>query len=210
MERSCSAALLAQPEGGPTNGRGLLRFADWPIPGPLPARVQPLAIRVERAFTAVTVHRGGDSAEAFPWSDVLWYLWTPVTQYSLTLLPPLERQRDDDARFVERLRTAIAQELHVEATPYVWESVRAAAGGRAGGARRALRGELQRQARQVREVLPRVPLDAVLRDLAMFSLRLYDATYLRPPRTIAKAQSDTARSNNAEAVVIVDISFIPL
>ncbi|XP_013134515.1 PREDICTED: ancient ubiquitous protein 1 homolog isoform X1 [Papilio polytes] len=39
---SPSKPILLQPEGGPTNGRALLKFTDWPFP--IGNRVQPVAI----------------------------------------------------------------------------------------------------------------------------------------------------------------------
>lgn len=39
---SPSKPVLLQPEGGPTNGKGLLKFTDWSFP--IGNRVQPIAI----------------------------------------------------------------------------------------------------------------------------------------------------------------------
>ncbi|CAG9087453.1 unnamed protein product [Plutella xylostella] len=202
--------VLLQPEGGATNGRGLLQFCDWPFQ--IGGRVQPVAITVERPFTNVTVHRPLDSG--LPWADVLWFLFTPVTVYQVTLLPVVERadaaeeafvetvrgsianalgslarvtpglswaevlwflftpvtvyqvtllpvvERADAAEeaFVETVRGSIANALGVEATAYRWEHVWA-------GRRRRV--DLRPLAEQVRQVLPRVPRADILRDLAI-------------------------------------------
>ncbi|KAL4701895.1 hypothetical protein ACJJTC_013183 [Scirpophaga incertulas] len=103
--------LLLQPEGGATNGKGLLKFTDWPFQ--IGNRVQPIAITVKRPFTNVTVHRPTDSRDKFPWSDALWFLWTPVTVFHVTVLPAMERHDDDDDAFSQRIRAGIAQELGV-------------------------------------------------------------------------------------------------
>nr|XP_049706481.1 lipid droplet-regulating VLDL assembly factor AUP1 [Helicoverpa armigera] len=157
-----SKPVLLQPEGGPTNGKGLLKFTDWPCP--LGNRVQPVAISVERMFTNVTVH-GGDSRSSFPWGDALWFLCTPVTVYSLRLLPPVERHDDDDAAMANNLSAAIAEALQIERTEFKWEELRprgrAPPTRRAGGA-----GDVTTLARQVKEVLPAVPIHDILRDLA--------------------------------------------
>ncbi|XP_063535294.1 lipid droplet-regulating VLDL assembly factor AUP1-like [Cydia strobilella] len=157
-----SAPLLLQPEGGPANGRGLLRFADWPFP--VAQRVQPVAIEVERAFTAVTVHTG--HAAGFPWRDALWFLLAPVTVYQLTLLPATGD--------VTEVAGVIAEHLQIEATNIEYPQLcvppprppprpptpsRAAAPGATP--------ELARRAQQVKEVLPRVPLNDIMRDLAI-------------------------------------------
>ncbi|XP_049874614.1 lipid droplet-regulating VLDL assembly factor AUP1-like [Pectinophora gossypiella] len=163
-----SKPVLLQPEGGPTNGRGLLKFTDWPFP--IGNRVQPVAITVERLFTNVTVHRPTDARDKFPWSDALWFLCTPVTVFSVQLLPAVERHDDDDAAFTHKLRSTIAEALHVELTSYKWEELN-----RCGlGVRRAAAPDLLRLARQVKEVLPAVPINDIVRDLA--STRSVDVT----------------------------------
>ena len=63
-------------------------------------------------FTHVTVH-GADSRAAFPWSDALWFLWSPVTVFTLRLLPPLERHDDDDVLLAQHLTDTIADALQV-------------------------------------------------------------------------------------------------
>ncbi|XP_047993231.1 lipid droplet-regulating VLDL assembly factor AUP1-like [Leguminivora glycinivorella] len=147
-----SAPLLVQPEGGPANGRGLLRFADWPFP--VAQRVQPVAIEVERVFTAVTVHTGHDG---FPWRDALWFLLAPVTVYKLTLLPTCE---------VTEAATVIAEHLQIEATDIEYSALCRSAAPRSPAATGPSR-ELLRRAQQVKEVLPRVPLRDIMRDLAI-------------------------------------------
>ncbi|XP_053606403.1 lipid droplet-regulating VLDL assembly factor AUP1-like [Plodia interpunctella] len=158
---SPSRPVLLQPEGGPTNGRGLLKFTDWPFP--IGNRVQPVSIKVERMYTNVTVHRPGDTRDKFPWSDALWFLWTPLTVFTIQLLPAMERGDDDDAAFVQRLRQSIAGSLGVEMLEFRWEQVNSSGAWRA----RASAAELRRGAARVRDVLPRVPLRDVLADLAV-------------------------------------------
>ncbi|XP_072947760.1 lipid droplet-regulating VLDL assembly factor AUP1-like [Epargyreus clarus] len=189
-----SKPVLLQPEGGPTNGKGLLKFTDWPFQ--LGNRVQPVAITVERLFTNVTVHRPSDSRTAFPWSDALWFLWTPATVFTVRVLPAMERNEDTDTVFSNRLRQAIADALQVGVSELRWEQLNA---GR--GARREPGAELLRQARRVREVLPRVPLPDILRDLA--TTRSVDVTitnflegvtpYTAEPEPDAEPEPSTSR-----------------
>ncbi|XP_041987511.1 lipid droplet-regulating VLDL assembly factor AUP1-like [Aricia agestis] len=148
-----SKQVLLQPEGGPTNGKGLLQFTDWCFP--IGNKVQPVAISVERPFTNVTVHRKDDS---FPWRDALWYLISPYTVYTLRVLPTLERQESEQA-FTERTRRAIADALRVELTSISWEDLRRP--------RRTRAAPLARDAQYVKEVLPLVPMADILRDLAV-------------------------------------------
>ncbi|XP_026325031.1 ancient ubiquitous protein 1-like [Hyposmocoma kahamanoa] len=153
--------VLLQPEGGPTNGKGLLKFTDWPFQ--IGNRVQPVAITVERLFTNVTVHRQSDARDKFPWSDALWFLCTPVTVFQLRLLPPLERLDDDDNVFAARLRQTLAEALEVEMTEFKWEELNRGST----ATRREPPAELVRLARQVKEVLPRVPMRDIMRDLSV-------------------------------------------
>lgn len=166
-----SKPVLLQPEGGPTNGKGLLKFTDWPFQ--LGNRVQPVAISVERLFTHVVVHGAAEARGAFPWADALWYLWSPFTVYTVRLLPPLERHDDDDIAFANTIRSSIADALQIEQTEFKWEQL---SQGRRPVIRRRQPAppDVTRLAAQVKEVLPRVPLRDILRDLA--STRSVDVT----------------------------------
>ncbi|XP_013188416.2 lipid droplet-regulating VLDL assembly factor AUP1 isoform X2 [Amyelois transitella] len=155
---SPSRPVLLQPEGGPTNGKGVLKFTDWPFQ--IGNRVQPVSIKVERMYTNVTVHRG-DSRSRFPWGDAFWFLCSPLTVFSLQLLPALERGDDDDATFAQRLRESIAESLGVESSEYRWEQLNSRP------TRRSPPRELQRLAAQVKDVLPSVPLQDIIRDLSV-------------------------------------------
>ncbi|XP_047534917.1 lipid droplet-regulating VLDL assembly factor AUP1-like [Vanessa atalanta] len=155
---SPSKPVLLQPEGGPTNGKGLLKFNDWSFP--IGNRVQPIAITVERPFTNVTVHRPNDKIDVFPWWDALWFLWTPCSVYTLRALPALDRKDDNDQEFVDRMRQAIADALQVEATPWSLCEV-----SRARRTPAVARRAPPPAARRVQEVLPRVPLADIVRDL---------------------------------------------
>ncbi|XP_047503802.1 lipid droplet-regulating VLDL assembly factor AUP1-like [Pieris napi] len=160
--------VLLQPEGGPTNGKGLLKFTDCSFP--LPNIVQPIAISVERPFTTVTVHRHSEAGRRFPWRDLLWFLCSPYSVFSVRALPPLERDGDNDQVFGERIRQAIAESLQVEATELNSEDIRRLVLPRARASSRvqpsAPVNERTRLARQVKEVLPNVPLQDIMKDLA--------------------------------------------
>ncbi|CAG4950924.1 unnamed protein product [Colias eurytheme] len=147
--------VLLQPEGGPTNGKGLLKFTDWSLP--LPNRVQPIAITVERAFTHPSCARAGR------WRDALWALCAARSVYTLRALAPLERRGDCERVFAERLRRAIAAALQIEATEFTWDDIRSP---RPPPRPLAPHNERARLARQVKEVLPNVPLQDIVRDLA--------------------------------------------
>ncbi|CAH1638896.1 unnamed protein product [Spodoptera littoralis] len=191
---SPSKPVLLQPEGGPTNGKGLLKFSEWPFP--VGNKVQPVAISVERMFTNVCVHGAGEGV--FPWSDALWFLWSPLTVYTLRLLAPLPPQHDDAALAVNAA-DAIADALKIEKTEFKWEEL---CRGRRRVVRRQVPPDVSRLARQVKEVLPRVPINDILRDLA--STRSVDVTitnflegvtpYTPEPEPAAEPQASTSQA----------------
>ncbi|KAM3955141.1 LOW QUALITY PROTEIN: lipid droplet-regulating VLDL assembly factor AUP1 [Aphomia sociella] len=167
-----SKPILLQPEGGPTNGKAVLKFTDWPFE--IGSRVQPVTITVERSYSHVSV--GACSWRSFPWRDALWFLSAPLTVYRVTLLPPLERG-DDRQQYATRLQAAVANGLGVEASEFSWDDVTEATrrtGPSVAGAGNVGETALRQRARQVKEVLPAVPLADILRDLA--STRSVDVT----------------------------------
>lgn len=148
--------VLIQPESGPTNGKAVLRFTDWPFQ--IKSNVQPVAITVERAFTRATVQRRQYSAR-FPWRDAAWFLLSPATVYTLHALPPL---RWDAGDVGDRCRAAVAEALQVEVSELTWDELFAGRRVRAAADRAA---PLVRLGNQVKEVLPAVPLKTILQDL---------------------------------------------
>ncbi|XP_037301238.1 lipid droplet-regulating VLDL assembly factor AUP1-like [Manduca sexta] len=190
-----SKPILLQPEGGPTNGKALLKFTDWPFP--LGNRVQPVAITVERPLTRVTVHGPGDARDKFPWSDALWFLWAPLTAYTVRLLPPLERHDDDEPALAARARDALANALQIEKTEFKWEDLNRGVGVTR---RREPSQDAMRLARQVKEVLPAVPIKDILKDLA--TTRSVDVTItnflegITPYRPEVPAPSDPQPSTS--------------
>ncbi|XP_068618332.1 lipid droplet-regulating VLDL assembly factor AUP1-like [Battus philenor] len=161
---SPSKPVLLQPEGGPTNGKALLKFTEWPFP--IGNKVQPVAISVERPMSNVSVRSASGSRDGFPWADALWFLCAPATVFTVRALPPIERGDDDDAAFITRVTSALADSLHVEVTEFRWEDLPGARANRSAQGSAGPSSSLVRMARQVREVLPAVPERDVLRDLA--------------------------------------------
>jgi len=166
--RECGALLL-QPEGTNTSGRaGLLTFSAQLLDDQ--EEVQPVAIRVRRLPLAdVRV----STVTSSPLSDLLYFLFVPVTLFTVSFLSPVTRlEGETTAEFVERARVAIALQLKITPTKY-------SAGDKAELVKRltfrpppprrpappAASPELQRMALQVKEVLPRVPLPAIVGDL---------------------------------------------
>lgn len=151
--------VLLQPEGGPTNGKGVLKFTDWPFP--IGNRVQPVAISIQRPFTNVTVHRTTDKLDKFPWRDALWFLLTPCSIFTVRVLP-VEEKRDTEGEFIERVRAVVADNLQAELTDFTWEDVNKGPRIRRRNQRQS---ELMKRANHVKEILPRVPLKDILKEL---------------------------------------------
>ncbi|NXG04642.1 AUP1 protein, partial [Sakesphorus luctuosus] len=176
--------LLLFPEEAATNGRaGLLRFSSWPFS--ILDVVQPVALQVRRPLVAVSV---ADSS----WiTELLWTFFVPFTVYQVRWMPSVPRQVDEASEdFALRVQELLAMELGVVSTritaadrtehmkrlrhtsrlPFVpASSQRLAAQPRVPpslprGAPEDV--QVMAMARQVKEVLPHVPLEVIRTDLA--------------------------------------------
>jgi ancient ubiquitous protein 1 len=155
------------PEDKITNGKALLKFKSYPFS--IANKVQPVCIRIERPFLDLSVTTLGSSY----WSDVLFYMFSPLTNYKLKFLPPLERKSLAEGEFSEIVRQNIASTLRVETPEFSaadlleWEKRQLTEQQRAPPVPRpaAVDGEIRRMATQVKEVLPHVPLNAIYKDL---------------------------------------------
>ncbi|KAF2883254.1 hypothetical protein ILUMI_22924 [Ignelater luminosus] len=163
-----------QPESKQTNGRAILKFKTWPFG--LCSQVQPVCIEVNRPFLDIKVS-AFDSAY---WTDTMIYLFSPCTNYKLRFLPTVAKMNLPESEFAEKVRQDIANGLKVELSEYSasdlleWEK-------RIRDVLRREREEMQqrpstsnvptsnvevqRMARQVKEVLPMVPFNTICTDL---------------------------------------------
>ncbi|NXM72508.1 AUP1 protein, partial [Serilophus lunatus] len=174
--------LLLFPEEAPTNGRaGLLRFSSWPFS--ILDVVQPVALQVRRPLVAVSV---ADSS----WiTELLWTFFVPFTVYQVRWMQSVPRRAEEPSEdFALRVQELLAVELGVVSTRVTaadrTEHIKrlrhssrlpfAPGGGPGwgvlvppslpGGAPRDV--HVVAMARQVKEVLPHVPLEVIRTDLA--------------------------------------------
>jgi hypothetical protein len=111
--------LLAFPEGGTTNGKGLLRFQKFLFS--LGEPVQPVALRMESPLMSCL--RRDVLRDSFL-SNFFICVFVPITVWDATFLPVMEmndedRATDDPAAaFAGRVQQAIATELSVPATDF--------------------------------------------------------------------------------------------
>lgn len=169
--------VLVQPEGATTTGTtGLLKFETWPLE--TATKVQLASIRVWRpaiADIAVTVVAASEL-----W-DIFFYLFVPFTVFTVRYLNVVELDNSEThAQCMERIETAIAQDLEIKTTKftsrdkmeyekrYLAELYRpvAIANGATALRLQPTGQQMLRMSNQVKEVLPNVPLDAIRRDLA--------------------------------------------
>lgn len=99
--------LYFSPEGKPTNGKALIKFKSYPFQ--FATKVQPICITVERPFLNISVTTLGSSY----FSDVFFFMFSPLTNYRLQFLSPLEKKNHSDSEFAEIVRQNIATELKV-------------------------------------------------------------------------------------------------
>ncbi|XP_056633168.1 lipid droplet-regulating VLDL assembly factor AUP1-like [Diorhabda sublineata] len=154
------------PEDKVTNGKALLKFKTYPFE--FTNKVQPICITVDRPFLDISVTVMGSSY----FSDLVYYLFSPVTNYRLTFLEPSDRKTMSDQEFAENVRRNMATALKVQTTNYTsndvteWEKRANFAPPRPQTRTRSLNTpELTRMGKQVKEVLPHVPLNAIYTDL---------------------------------------------
>ncbi|KAI1883787.1 hypothetical protein AGOR_G00235170 [Albula goreensis] len=186
LQRYCSTPevppLLLFPEEDTTNGRaGLLKFSSWPFS--LTDSVQPVALFVKRPLLAV------NTADSSWMTELLWTLFIPFTVYQVRWLSPVSRPDGESPQeFADRVQELLAIELGVVSTQFTRadkaehikrkrhvapRSTNSNLGARprtsppgtvapsSGTEDRRITG----MARQVKEVLPDVPLSVITRDL---------------------------------------------
>lgn len=95
------------PEDKITNGKALLKFKTYPFS--VTNRVQPICISIERPFLDLSVTTLGSGY----WIDVMFYMFSPLTNYKLKFLPSLERKSLAEAEFSEIVRQNIATTMKV-------------------------------------------------------------------------------------------------
>lgn len=51
--------------------------------------------------------------ESTYWYDIFWYLFSPITIYTLSFLPVIEKGEMNDIEFADEVRKAMSRELQV-------------------------------------------------------------------------------------------------
>lgn len=154
------------PEGRQTNGKALLKFRPYPFQ--FSNKVQPVCISIERPFLNIAVNVCGSTYL----TDLFFFMFSPITNYKIKFMTPLEKKNLSDSEFAEIVRQNISNGLNVEASEFsasdlneyekqVNNSLRVIQR-RIGSPPNF---ELERMALQVREVLPHVPLNAIYNDI---------------------------------------------
>lgn len=156
--------LYFTPEEKSTNGKGLLKFKSYPFS--VASRVQPICISIERPFLDISVFSIGSSY----WTDIFFFMFSPLTTYKLRFLAALEKKSLADDQFAEAVRQNIALALNIETVNLTdhdlieWEK-RQCREQRRVQMQQEISPAFRRMALQVKEVLPHVPIDAITKDL---------------------------------------------
>ncbi|XP_043549500.1 lipid droplet-regulating VLDL assembly factor AUP1 isoform X1 [Chiloscyllium plagiosum] len=179
--------LLLFPEDETTNGKvGLLKFSSWPFT--IDSTVQPLVLTVKRPFVSVNV------VESSWVTELLWMFFIPFTVYQVRWLPSMSQMDEESVEdFAVRVQEHLATELGVVSTQHTKsdkveylkrmkhtapQAASSAANSHPSGARArtflpglsisSLSAEDVRitgMAKQVKEVLPHIPLSVIKMDL---------------------------------------------
>lgn len=184
LQRYCSTPgvppLLLFPEEDTTNGRaGLLKFSTWAFS--LTESVQPVALFVKRPLLAV------NTVESSWVAELLWTLFVPFTVYQVRWLPTVSRPESPE-EFADRVQELLAIELGVVSTQFtkadkaehikrkrhvmpraansnLGARPRTSPVGSVGPSSGTEDRQIAGMARQVKEVLPDIPLSIITRDL---------------------------------------------
>ncbi|XP_072433682.1 lipid droplet-regulating VLDL assembly factor AUP1 isoform X2 [Chiloscyllium punctatum] len=178
--------LLLFPEDETTNGKvGLLKFSSWPFT--IDSTVQPLVLTVKRPFVSVNV------VESSWVTELLWMFFIPFTVYQVRWLPSMSQMDEESVEdFAVRVQEHLATELGVVSTQHTKSDkveylkrmkhtapqAASSANSHPSGARArnflpglslsSLSAEDVRitgMAKQVKEVLPHIPLSVIKMDL---------------------------------------------
>ncbi|XP_041049053.1 lipid droplet-regulating VLDL assembly factor AUP1 isoform X1 [Carcharodon carcharias] len=187
--------LLLFPEDETTNGNvGLLKFSSWPFT--IDNIVQPLVLTVRRPFVSVNV------VESSWVIELLWMFFIPFTVYQVRWLPSLSQMDEEsEEEFAVRVQEHLATELGVVSTQHTKSDkveylkrmkhmapqATSTANSQPSGSRartflpglsiNSLSAEDVRitgMAKQVKEVLPHIPLNVIKMDLV--STKCVDTT----------------------------------
>ncbi|KAK9833710.1 hypothetical protein WJX74_003507 [Apatococcus lobatus] len=108
-EPPCQENVHLFPEGGLTNGKGMMRFSRGFMRFAQDGPVVPVALRASLPW-GITTHTLTSSFVA----NLFWFCFAPSLTLAVTVLPALSRTLDEgNANFVERVQQAIAEELNI-------------------------------------------------------------------------------------------------
>lgn len=99
--------LYFQPENKQTNGKSILKFKTWYFE--LCDRVQPICLEVSRPLLDLKVSTFNSSN----WMDIIGYLFSPCTNYTLRFLPTIEKMNLSEEEYANKVQQEIATALMV-------------------------------------------------------------------------------------------------
>jgi hypothetical protein len=110
MESIGSSSVHVFPEGGMTNGSGMMRFSRGFMLFADKLPVVPVALRIKTAFPEVKCH----TLDSPFLANLFWFSFQPWTELEAVALPPMQlAPGESKAAFVQRVQLAVAQELGV-------------------------------------------------------------------------------------------------
>jgi 1-acyl-sn-glycerol-3-phosphate acyltransferase len=109
-ESAAGSSVHVFPEGGMTNGSGMMRFSRGFMLFAEQLPVVPVALRIKTAFPEVKCH----TLDSPFLANLFWFSFQPWTELEAVVLPPMQlAPGESKAAFVQRVQLAIAQELGV-------------------------------------------------------------------------------------------------
>ncbi|XP_026480945.1 ancient ubiquitous protein 1-like [Ctenocephalides felis] len=179
-----TGVVALTPEGVPTNGKALLKFAEWPFE--LGECVQPATIVITRP--GICNLQNSVIGSSRNW-DTFWMMFSPYTIYHITYLNPIRIPTDAECsttsstdlntirttKFCDNVSTAIAKALGIPKTEFTsadaaeYERRRLMESNvqRSWQQQTHITPDIQRMANQVREVMSTVPMNVIIKDLVV-------------------------------------------
>lgn len=163
------APIVLFPEEATTSGkRGLLKFSSWPVSAC--NCVQPVVLSASRPAFSVSL-----SPIPSSWfSDFFWTLFTPCTVYTIKFLPVIKRNANEsDEDLTARIESSIATESGLVQSGYTPQDkydaekrLMRALAVRNSPSSRQFDSRLYSEAERMREIVPHIPLNTIVRELA--------------------------------------------
>ncbi|XP_076804877.1 lipid droplet-regulating VLDL assembly factor AUP1-like isoform X2 [Clavelina lepadiformis] len=200
-----NTSLLVQPESYPTCGAALLKFRSGLFDNE--KQIQPMTIKLKRPFPI----SGGTLGSSWV-QDLLWTYFCPLSVYEVKVHPVICKESEEAADlFRDRVRKSMSQALGIPCSNYDASDVEELIKRKKFESRRpqqhlesrqesAINPRTKMMAKQVKDILPHVPLPIILSDLV--KTKSVDVTVANILEGVVKFVPETSISSPSTSQVV--------